>query len=456
MGSFDKTRVISLNNNPVGEGAVLYWMQRDERVHENWALIYAQQQANQRKVPLYVAFNLVPNFGEAPLRAYDFLLRGLEEVEKKLARFNIQLIIPTGQPEKTIPDLIKTHNIGEIVADFNPLRTPRQWKESVAKEVPILLTVVDAHNIIPCFVASDKQEFAAYTFRPKVHKQLKQYLTGFPKVKRHSWNTTPLYTNDWVDLKKTLRIDITVAPVEWLVPGEKAAKKVLQEFISNRLSTYHEKRNDPNKESQSNLSPYLHYGHISAQYVALAIKEVRGVPMDAKDAFLEELIVRKELADNFCYYNDKYDKVEGAHAWAKETIAKHANDTREYLYTKDQFESAHTHDELWNAMQKQMMQEGKMHGWCRMYWAKKILEWTNSAQEAIDIALYLNDKYELDGRDPNGVVGVMWSICGVHDRAWNTRNIFGKIRYMNFAGAKRKFDVKSYIEKYSDQKELFI
>jgi deoxyribodipyrimidine photo-lyase len=180
------------------------------------------------------------------------------------------------------------------------------------------------------------------------------------------------------------------------------------------------------------------------------------VHKEARDAFLEELIVRRELADNYCFYNTDYDRVEGAHAWAKKTLLEHKNDPREHVYTKEQLESASTHDDLWNAMQRQMVLEGKMYGWCRMYWAKKILEWTPDAQVAIDIALYLNDKYELDGLDPNGVVGVMWSICGVHDRAWNERNIFGKIRYMNYAGAKRKFDIKAYIERYgSTEKTLF-
>jgi deoxyribodipyrimidine photo-lyase len=185
------------------------------------------------------------------------------------------------------------------------------------------------------------------------------------------------------------------------------------------------------------------------------VENERGIPKDAKDAFLEELIVRRELADNFCYYNQQYDTVAGSHAWAQKTIAEHKDDVREHLYSRDQFERGETHDDLWNAMQSQMVTEGKMHGWCRMYWAKKILEWTKSTQEAIDIALYLNDKYELDGRDPNGVVGVMWSICGVHDRAWNSRPIFGKIRYMNFSGAKRKFNVSQYIDKYSKSSSLF-
>ena len=455
MGSVASERIKALNAEPVGSGAVLYWMQRDQRVQDNWALLYADERARERKVPLVVTFNMVPSFGVAPLRAYDFMVRGLQEVENELTRLNIPFIVPTGQPEYTIPALVKKYGVGEVVTDFNPMRTPRGWHEDVAKKIKVSLTVVDAHNIVPCFIASDKQEFAAYTLRPKIHRQLKNFLVPFPKLKSNSINQFEFKPINWDKIVKTLKIDENVAPVEWLIPGEKAARKVMQHFIDNKLPKYHERRNDPNEDGQSNLSPYLHFGQISAQRVALEVSSEFGVPKDAKEAFLEELIVRRELADNFCYYNSKYDSVEGAHAWAQTTLSEYKNDVREYLYSKEAFESGDTHDELWNAMQMQMVREGKMHGWCRMYWAKKIFEWTKDAQEAIDIALYLNDKYELDGRDPNGVVGVMWSICGVHDRAWNPRPIFGKIRYMNFNGAKRKFDVKAYVQKYSKSEKLF-
>ncbi len=193
----------------------------------------------------------------------------------------------------------------------------------------------------------------------------------------------------------------------------------------------------------SHLSPYLHFGHLSAQRVALHVRAA-AAPRDDKEAYLEELIVRRELADNFCHYNPKYDTVAGAHAWAQQTIAEHVGDAREYVYTRTQFEAGQTHDSLWNAAQLQMVTDGKMHGFMRMYWAKKILEWTPDVQTAITTALFLNDKYELDGNDPNGVVGVMWSVCGVHDRAWSNRPVFGKVRYMNHSGCKRKFDIKAY------------
>ena len=218
-------------------------------------------------------------------------------------------------------------------------------------------------------------------------------------------------------------------------------------FLQNRLPTYDEQRNDPTLDGQSNLSPYLHFGQLSAQRVALETSKA-SANKKAKEAFLEELIVRRELSDNFCFYNENYDNFKGFPDWAKKTHEIHRKDRREYLYSREEFEQATTHDDLWNAAQIEMIERGKMHGYMRMYWAKKIFEWTASPEEALDIAIYLNDKYELDGRDPNGYTGIAWSIGGVHDRAWFERPVFGKIRYMNYNGCKSKFNVRAYIDKY--------
>jgi len=214
------------------------------------------------------------------------------------------------------------------------------------------------------------------------------------------------------------------------------------------MECYGTERNDPNKDCLSGLSPYLHFGQISAQRIALEVNKT-GVNDEGSKGFLEELIVRKELADNFCYYNKNYDSFEGFKDWGKETLNKHRKDKRVFLYSRDEFEEARTDDALWNAAQNQMKIEGKMHSYMRMYWAKKILEWTDSPEAAIEIAIYLNDKYELDGRDPNGYCGIAWSIGGIHDRAWVEREIFGKIRYMNYNGCARKFDVKAFEKRYN-------
>jgi deoxyribodipyrimidine photo-lyase len=237
-----------------------------------------------------------------------------------------------------------------------------------------------------------------------------------------------------------------VVEIEWLKPGEKEGKKICHHFIKNKLSDYDRGRNDPNRDAQSRLSPYLHFGQISAQRVALEVLK-NGAQGPNRDAFLEELIVRRELADNYCYYNPDYDNFQGFPDWAKKSLKEHRKDKRDYVYTYKQFEEGKTHDSLWNAAQKEMVKTGKMHGYMRMYWAKKILEWTDTPEQAQKIAIDLNNKYELDGRDPNGYTGIAWSIGGVHDRAWFNRPIFGKIRFMSAKGAQSKFDVNAYISK---------
>jgi deoxyribodipyrimidine photo-lyase len=431
-------------------------MQREQRVADNWALYYAQQCARERSEPLVVVFNVVPVFGKTTLRHYDFMFRGLAEVESALASLGIPFVLLQGAPTETIVDFVATHNVGHVVTDFNPLRFTDVWRTKVGEAVSVRLDEVDAHNIIPCWVASDKQEFAAHTFRPKVQRQLREWLTAIPEIAAQPHKSTIAASAvDWEKLLNTIDTDRTVAPVNWLTPGTAAGKERLAQFISEQLETYDELRNDPNESALSNLSPYLHFGQVAPQWVAYTVNGVSGATA-GKEAYLEELIVRRELTDNYCFYNHAtYDKVAGAHEWAQKTIAEHAADEREHLYVTRELEAGKTHDELWNAMQMQLVDEGKLHGWCRMYWAKKILEWTKDAQTAIDTALYLNDKYNLDGTDPNGVVGVMWSIAGVHDRAWTERPVFGKIRYMNYNGAKRKFDVDAYIERYSGTTELF-
>jgi deoxyribodipyrimidine photo-lyase len=377
------------------------------------------------------------------------MVSGLQEVHTELTKRNITFWVTTGEPKQEVVNFVKKHKIGAVVSDFNPLRIPNEWRNDVAKHILVSFVEVDAHNIVPCWVASDKEEYAAYTFRPKIHRQLAEYLVDIPRVVTHDvvYEKTPTLL-DWQSVINLAIDDVPV--VDWLTPGTKAGKKQADNFIANHLGRYAQDRNDPNLSGLSNMSPYVRFGQVSAQWLAMQVYTARA-PKLSKEAYLEELIVRRELSDNFCFYNQKHDLVAGAHDWAQKSIAKHQADTRERLYTQDEFEGAETHDALWNAMQNQMVRTGKLHGWCRMYWAKKILEWTPDTQTAIDIALYLNDKYELDGRDPNGVVGVMWSICGVHDRAWTERPVFGKIRYMNFNGAKRKFDVAQYIATHSTE-----
>jgi deoxyribodipyrimidine photo-lyase len=448
MKKIDVRRTRSLNSAAVGKGPVIYWMSRDQRVSDNWALLYAQELARDNKQPLVVVFCLVPVFLEATIRQYGFMLKGLQEVERHLEKLNISFVVLAGKPDKTLPAFVQKHRAGAVITDFDPLRIKREWKTKVAKQIDCAMVEVDAHNIVPCWQASQKIEFGAYTLRPKIHKLLPEYLINFPKLRVCDASFSGAKKVDWQQLYRSLRVDMAVLEVDWLMSGEVAAQKWLKQFIKHKLSSYDQRRNDPVAFGQSGLSPYLHFGQISAQRVALEVKNAIGVSQKDKEAFLEELIVRRELADNFCLYNLKYDLYDGFPNWAKETLAAHAKDKREYVYTVRQFERTQTHDDLWNAAQLEMVQTGKMHGYMRMYWAKKILEWSASPRVAIKTALYLNDKYELDGRDPNGYAGVAWSIGGVHDRAWFERPVFGKIRYMNYNGCKSKFDVKKYIASF--------
>lgn len=443
----DSRRLLQLNNfefEPTGP--IIYWMSRDQRVHGNWALLYAQQLAEENNLPLSVVFCLTPKFLDATLRQYDFMLKGLEEVEKELKELNISFHLLLGEPVDEIQKFSKKHAISTIITDFSPLRIGRKWRESIANSVEIPVIEVDAHNIVPCFYASNKQEFGAYTLRPKILKVLNEFLTDYPNMKMNQFTVKSDHKIDWENLLGKLSINKEVKPVDWVKPGYKSALNTLNHFINN-IDGYEENRNNPTVDASSNLSPFLHFGQISSQEIAL--KALKKVSKEKLKSFLEELIIRKELADNFCYFNTNYDNTEAFHDWAKKSLNEHRHDKRDHIYTKHQFEKAQTHDPLWNAAQLEMINKGKMHGYMRMYWAKKILEWTKSPEDAMEIAIYLNDKYELDGRDPNGYTGISWSIGGTHDRAWFERNVYGKIRYMNDKGCASKFDTKKYIENNS-------
>lgn len=429
-------------------GAVIYWMSRDQRVYDNWAFTFAQELAIKQKRPFAVVFCLVPSYLDAAYRQYAFMLKGLQETENEFRLYNVPFYVLTGEPRDVLVKFISEKKAASVVTDFDPLRIKRRWKSEVASKTDVHIYEVDAHNIVPCWIASDKQEFAAYTFRPKINRRLAEFLEDFPLPQKMPENTFPMQKEtDWNKIEKSLKVDYSVKEVGWLKPGEGEALRMLNVFIETKAALYAEDRNNPNVNVQSNLSPYLHFGQIASQRVALNMGSFVTNP-GLTEAFLEELIVRKELADNYCYYNEKYDSFEGLPEWAKLTLNEHRNDPRECIYSEAEFEKAKTQDRLWNAAQMEMVTTGKMHGYLRMYWAKKILEWTLSPEEALRIAIYLNDKYSLDGRDPNGYTGIAWSIGGVHDRGWGERKVYGKIRYMSQYGCRKKFDAHSYIEKY--------
>jgi len=448
-------RVRLLKKGPGIPGPVVYWMSRDQRIHDNWALVFAAKKAAGLKSSLIVLFCIVSDFLGAGLRHYDFMLKGLEQTRKACLSYGIPFMIIKGSPEKEIPAFIKTSVASTLVTDFDPLKIKRNWKNAILGKTPAAIYEVDAHNIVPCWHASNKLEYGAYTIRPKIKKLLGSYLEDFPDTeellkpfknkKTQSLEKESVKINE-ENLIAGLKINNSPPAVSWIKPGYRPALEMLGNFLQKGIYNYNEHRNDPSQNAQSHLSPYIHYGQISAQRIALEILKL-DIEEALKEPFLEELIVRRELSDNYCYYNENYGSFDGFPSWAKETLNIHRHDKRDYLYSFNEFENAQTHDDLWNAAQIEMVKYGKMHGYMRMYWAKKILEWTASPEQALEYAIFLNDKYSLDGRDPNGYTGIAWSIGGVHDRAWRERNIFGKIRYMSYSGCRRKFDINKYINK---------
>ncbi len=441
-----RERIKFLNEKHVKRGDyVLYWMQASQRTEYNHALEYAVLKANEMKKPLIVYFGLTEDFPEANERHYCFMLEGLKEIQSDLEERNIKMVVFQVSPELGLIELSKDASL--VVVDCGYLKIERKWRNNAASNISCLLVQVESNVIVPVEEASHKEEYSAATFRPKIKKKLNHYLfpltVNYPEVDSLHLNIDSLDIND---IKKTiylLNIDRSVRKVNYFHGGAREAKKQLEIFLKEKIDRYRDLRNDPTSNYQSNMSPYLHFGQISPLYIALKVLKTKS---PGTEAYLEELIVRRELSMNFVFYNQNYDSIECLPNWARKTLLEHKKDRREYVYALDELENAETHDPYWNAAQEEMRNKGKMHGYMRMYWGKKILEWTETPEEAFKIALHLNNKYELDGRDPNGLAGVAWCF-GKHDQPWKERKIFGKVRYMSAEGLKRKFEVDKYVEK---------
>jgi deoxyribodipyrimidine photo-lyase len=439
-------RIRHLNGNAVHKGDfVVYWMQQSQRIEYNHALTYAITQANKSGQPLIVFFALTDGFPEANVRHYHFMLTGLAETYDNLLKRGIRMVVLHGNPPAGVAAFAKRASI--VVTDRGYLRIQKEWRRKAARLLHCPLIQVESDVIVPVDEASPKEEYAAATIRSKLHKRLAEFFTEFktPQIKRDSlsFENSGIDFSDPMALCKRLAIDSSADPVYWIQPGEKAAEDTLDSFIETKLDHFNDLRNDPSSDYLSNMSPYLHLGQISSLKIA---QKILASGSKSTEAFLEELFVRRELAMNFVYYNATYDSYECLPVWCKKTLDEHRFDKREYLYTKKQLEQAVTHDPYWNAAQKEMVLTGKMHGYMRMYWGKKILEWSSTPEKAYATACALNNKYNLDGRDPNGFTGVAWCF-GKHDRAWGERAIFGKVRYMNEAGLRRKFHIDEYVRK---------
>eukprot|EP00276_Gloeochaete_wittrockiana_P005693 CAMPEP_0184658598 /NCGR_PEP_ID=MMETSP0308-20130426/26104_1 /TAXON_ID=38269 /ORGANISM="Gloeochaete witrockiana, Strain SAG 46.84" /LENGTH=538 /DNA_ID=CAMNT_0027097721 /DNA_START=267 /DNA_END=1883 /DNA_ORIENTATION=- len=449
--SVEKERIKPLNGKPVNQAGnfVLYWMQASVRSEHNPALEFAIQKANDLKKPLVAFFGITDNYPEANERSYAFMLEGLSEAQQSLKERGIQLVILKKSPELGAAELAEDACL--LITDRGYLRIQRQWRQAVADKAPCHMVQVEGDVVVPVELVSSKEEYAARTIRPKIWNHAKKFLrllepTTLQVPSLDVTLPTGLDMSNVDSVLASLQVDRSVPRVSTYIGGTSQAKKWLDLFITKKLKLYKDKRNEPADDYVSHMSPYLHYGHISPVYIALEAMN-KGENKESKDSFIEELIVRRELSMNFVFYNTKYDKYEGLPDWARGSMEKHAKDKREKLYTEEQLEQGKTYDDYWNASQKEMVITGKMHNYMRMYWGKKILEWTSSPQEAFRITLYLNNKYHLDGRDPNSFTGVAW-IFGKHDRPWGPeRPVFGLIRYMNAAGLKRKLKIEAYVTK---------
>ena len=433
--------------DPAG-GCVLYWMQRAQRGVDNAALNLAIALGNALNKPVLAAFALTAAYPQAQRRHYRFLVDALPEIAGQLAARGVPLVVRLGPPPEVIAALVAETRPAILIGDENPLRIPTAWRDQVAQAVSIPFRLVDADVVVPTSLFP-KQEFAARTIRPRIHRVLAEYLKPIPNPRaQHAPVAERVPTGERLDpdaLLDRLRVG-GAGEVPNYLAGPAEAKKRLERFLTHRLSGYATSRNEPTPYTTSELSAHLHFGHISPLTIALAARD-SGAPAADTDAFLEELIVRRELAINFVARNPSYDSLAGCPSWAHQTLARHQDDPRPFLYTADQLERAETHDPLWNAAQKEMLLTGRMHNYLRMYWAKKILEWSPDAETAFAVALELNDRYEMDGRDPNGYVGVAWAIGGLHDRPWPERPIFGTVRFMSYESTRKKFDSKGYIER---------
>ncbi len=442
-------RIRDLNDLPGRSGRyVLYWMQQSQRAECNHALEFAAQQANELRRPLVVVFGLMGDYPGANRRHYLFMLQGLEETRRTLKERGIRFVIRLGRPDAVALDMAQDASM--VVCDAAYLRHQKRWRREVARRASCRVCQVEADVVVPVEVASDKSEYAARTIRPKIQRRLDAFLKGLPamSLERDSLGMrirgpAPAKPEQWLE---ELGVEASAPPVaRFFTGGTGEAIRRLRDFIQHGLAGYATRRRELTGVGVSELGPYLHFGQIAPLQIALEVRASRAGSKDDREAFLEELIIRRELACNYAHFTSNYDAFDALPAWARKTLAKHAGDAREHVYTLRQLEAAKTHDRYWNAAMSEMRATGYLHNHLRMYWGKKILEWSASPEKAFRSALALNNKYFLDGRDANSFANVAW-LFGLHDRPWGERPIFGTVRYMSAEGLERKCDMAGYLE----------
>lgn len=452
-----RARLLSPGRQPNPAPAfVLYWCQMNRRADANHALLYAAAQANRLGLPLLVYEALTCTYEAANDRLHTFVLQGVAEMRRRVQAFGAGYCFYLRRRKADANNVL--YRLAEqaalLVTDDYPTFIALQHNRSVPAKLSVPMVAVDSSCVVPMNRYS-KREWAAYTIRPKIHKMLRDHLQPPPVITlQHRWPTerfapllaewdTPVAEADVAAAVATCEIDHTVKPSLAFTGGRLAAEKTLHRFLTQRFSRYGTERNSPSNHATSNLSPYLHFGMISSLEVALAAEGYAAQHHLSAAELLEELIVRRELAFNFTRFTPDFASLSCLPDWVHTTLRKHQEDRRDYLYTYEQFENAETHDPLWNACQQEMRLRGKIHGYYRMYWGKKIIEWSATYDQALTTMLAIHDKYALDGRDPNTYTGVLWCF-GLHDRPWGERKVFGTLRYMSFDGMKRKTNIEAY------------
>ena len=448
----NQPRILVRRAGPPRPGArcIVYWMQRAMRIAGNPALDVAIEAANLLGLPVVVFFSVIPNYPNANLRHYHFMQQGLRDVAEDAAERGVGFVLRRA-PDNSLEAFLEHVGAALLVGDENPCREPERWRGVLAKRLKLPYWTVDADVVVPSRIFG-RDYFLLHHFRPHLHRELPNYLVPSREPRpQHAWKPSKPPASYPLDQDITAgfdKLDRSIKPVDTFTGGTHAALSRLREFAEYDLARYAAQRNHPEVKGTSRLSPYLHFGNIGPIAIALAcdeaVKQGRATAA-ARESFLNELIGWRELSVLFVRYNPNYDNWECAEPWARKSLLEHARDVRSTRYTLAQLERAETHDELWNAAQREMVEGGWMHNYMRMYWGKKILEWAPDPATAFDWAVILNDRYELDGRDPNGYSGIAWAIVGKHDRPWFDRPIFGTIRSMTAGSTSKKFDSASYI-----------
>ncbi len=447
----DQPRVVVRRAGAPRKGrCVVYWMQRAMRILDNPALDVAIEAGNLLGLPVVVYFQVIPNYPNANLRHYHFLQQGLRDVAEDAAERGVGFVVRR-TPEASLEGFLEEMHAALLIGDENPCREPERWRKVLAGRLKLPYWTVDADVVAPSRLFN-RSFVLLHHFRPHLKAELPRFLVEPSRIKPlYTWNPDREPERWSLDRDITegfTKLDRRIGPVDSFTGGTHAALKRLRNFVRLELKDYEETRNHPEVRGTSRLSPYLHFGNISPVTIALAVKQAVADGLAAERAgekYLDELIGWRELAVLFVRHEPNYDNWECAAPWARQTLLEHAGDPRDARYSFEQLERAETGDELWNAAQREMVQTGWMHNYMRMYWAKKMLEWAPDPATAFDWAVILNDRYELDGRDPNGYAGIAWAIVGRHDRPWFNRPVFGLVRPMSGASIAKKIDAGAYI-----------